>query len=388
MIKQKWMMSEEERNRIITLHKCATKNLYLIKEQTQSTSPTKTNNTFPETKLGNNFEYGKFESERVKNLIFNLKPQIEEFIKNSDSSKFVVNITAGESQVTNPKGFEERGSLALARANSVSNYFKELFPDLIKKGILVINSPQTTNDVRIGTTPYGGKGSGDFEKPNLRRMYEQEQFVNFNIVGEGQKTKSVCSYSKEAQGGYADPSKNFIYLDENIDISQLNNGEQISIVLYPFTVPDMLVVSDGTNTYNTGFVGESSDLWNLLLATILVKTYGVKIPSGFPQNPTPVDKKQAYSIIGNEGNLSEMLQHVFPQVKGKNAKQIINDKSINFYTYPKNVIVSDYKNPAFQGNYGGIATITKKDGMSNINVKVYAPIGITQWKLKGFCNTQ
>ena len=131
MIKQKWEISEDERNRILNLHESATKNLYLIKEQVQAASVTKTDNKFPETKLGNNFEYGQFQSKRVKDLIFSLKPQIEEFIKNSDSSKFVVNITAGESQVTNPKGFEERGSLALARANSVSSYFQELFPELI-----------------------------------------------------------------------------------------------------------------------------------------------------------------------------------------------------------------------------------------------------------------
>jgi hypothetical protein len=134
MIKQNWNISTDEAKRILMMHESATKNQYLINEQRQETITTteQQQNKFPLTNLGDKFEYGKYDSPSVKLAIEQLKPQIEEFIKKSDSSNFTINISAGESQVTNPKGFETKGSLALARANSVKKYFEEIFPDLIR----------------------------------------------------------------------------------------------------------------------------------------------------------------------------------------------------------------------------------------------------------------
>ena len=125
MIKQTWNISEDEKNRILNLHENATKNLYLVNEQLISkkinNSPTKT--TFPKQNLGNKFAFGEYDSQNVKNNILALKPKIEEFIKNSGGNQFTVNISSGESNVTNPKGFETKGSLGLARANSVKKIF-------------------------------------------------------------------------------------------------------------------------------------------------------------------------------------------------------------------------------------------------------------------------
>jgi len=115
MIKQNFNIDSVEMSRILQMHESATKNHYLIKEQRQPEVITNTEtkiNKFPTTNLGNKFEYGKYDSPTVKTAIEQLKPQIEKFIQDSDSSNFTINISAGESRVTNPKGFETKGSLA------------------------------------------------------------------------------------------------------------------------------------------------------------------------------------------------------------------------------------------------------------------------------------
>ena len=129
MIKQTWNIDEEERNRILNLHESATNRQYLTLEQAVQPIATKTttssaNTVFPTQNIGNQFKFGEYQSDVVKNSIEALKPKIEEFIKKSGGNEFIVNISAGESNVTNPKGFEKKGSLALVRANSVKQYFQ------------------------------------------------------------------------------------------------------------------------------------------------------------------------------------------------------------------------------------------------------------------------
>ena len=206
MMRNIFDVSADEKRRILGLHESATKNQYLIYEQQPSTetpevttittiAPVTTVKPTPEvtktTKfgpipLGDRFEYGKYESNTVKNNILELKPKIESFIStNTDYSSFEASITAGESKVTNPAGFETPGSLALARANSVKKYFEEIFPDLIKNGKLIIKSPSSVSDVVIGDTPYKAGQQNDVK---LKPLYQREQFVNFEIKGIGAVT--------------------------------------------------------------------------------------------------------------------------------------------------------------------------------------------------------
>jgi hypothetical protein len=189
-MKNLFEISSEEKNRILGLHESATKNQYLISEQNKLRGPgvkdvTDITTTSYSKDISDFFPSGQYESEKVKNLISSVKPKIEEFIKKNGGKKFIVNIDAGESQVTNPKGFETKGSLALARANSVKQYFEEIFPDLIKNGTFVFKIPTDVSQVKIGETPYK---RGD-DKNDER--YRAEQFVKFIIRGLGKITK--CS---------------------------------------------------------------------------------------------------------------------------------------------------------------------------------------------------
>lgn len=255
MIKQTWNINEDEKNRILNLHESATKNLYLVNEQliSKNISKSPTQKIFPTQNIGNNFGFGEYDSEKVKNIILSLKPKIEEFIKNSGGGQFVVNISSGESNVSNPKGFETKGSLGLARANSVKKYFDEIFPDLIKKGVLVINTPKSESDVKIGSTPYD-KTKGDNKNPDLIKKYRQEQFVTFDIKGIGElndnDSQDICTWvGKKVEAGQGDVSNNYVLTNQKL----YGNG---SIIFDTGTIPDRLIILNKKNvlTQDTGYV--------------------------------------------------------------------------------------------------------------------------------------
>jgi len=251
-------ISSEERNRIMNLHEGATKRQYLTLEQVTQPIITKTTTSssdtvFPKQNLQKQFKFGEYQSDNAKNFITGLKPKIEEFIKNSGGKNFVVNISAGESNVTNPKGFEEKGSLALARANSVKQYFEEIFPDLIKNGTLVIKTPKDVSEVVIGKTSYD-KTKGDNKNPEKIKLYEQEQFVTFDIQGKGEvmdvDSQDICQWKgKKIEAGQGEEKYDYILTNEKL----FGNGD---IIFDTGTIPDRLVIVNRGNviTQDTGYV--------------------------------------------------------------------------------------------------------------------------------------
>jgi hypothetical protein len=407
MIKQTWVVSDDEKNRILNLHESATKKQYLG-EQTKvitSTGTTTENKSYPKTPLGNKFEYGKYESDNVKNTILSLKQSIEDFIKNSDSSKFVININAGESQVTNPSGFEEKGSLALARANSVKKYFEEIFPDLIKKGILVINSPKDVSSVSIGKTPYGGKGSGDFSNLEKKKKYESEQFVDFNITGEGTKTvttinsKFLCdTKSLQNEGGFLSADANFT----QIVPWKLNRGEgDIFISFDTFTMPDIIYFEYNGKVFgDTSFRGGVSDAYRIFVGTALRSKFGINsLPAQMGNNKVsslrPNDQRLIQSLdemkkwgleesfkntFGSESSLSNpSWMNFFKDFdKTGNKRKLISNLGGNF---PWGILDSPIK----QSVVTNIGPIKKVDGIDEIKVINVAPVGTTKWQVSLNC---
>lgn len=166
MIKQNWNISEEDRERILDLHESATKNHYLLNEQYRESVEVDFNNSFEsgQYKLGSRFQ--KEISQKVLQLV--------EDIKKKNIKNFEIVITPGESQVTNPPGFEERGSLAAARAEELKKYLNSILPRMLgfTPSIKVLPSV-------IGTTPY------DKKKDRAKRNnpeYKREQFVRAKAV--------------------------------------------------------------------------------------------------------------------------------------------------------------------------------------------------------------
>ena len=405
MIKQNWNIVESEKLRILNLHESATKNLYLS-EQTSVVVGTETkteNKNFPITNLGDKFEFGKYESETVKKSLSDLKPQIEKFIKDSDSSKFTVNISAGESQVTNPKGFEEKGSLALARANSIKKYFEELFPDLIKQGILIINAPKSVSEVAIGKTPYNRLQSQSF-KEKYAKEYSKEQFVNFDITGEGTKTttttktKLLCNTTPlNAGGGYLLPKNDYTKIYDKT----LGAGEgEVYISYETYYQPDIIYFEYNGKTYGDAmFIGDSSDEYRIFLGTALMAKYG-----GGPL-PAQYGATTYERISMNDPRLSEALPAMKDWKLSESFKNTFRFPPLGNENYME--AFSEFDNDGRKGKlfkklgpnfpwgivtskigYGivkNLGPIPKVNGLDNIKVINVCPVGSTSWKIHFNC---
>jgi len=398
MIKQNWNIEETEKLRILNLHERATKKEYLIYEQSPDYIKTTESNRveFPTQNLQNLFKFGKWDSPELKQTIESLKPKIEEFIKNSKGNNFTLNIDAGESKVTNPEGFKTPGSLALKRAQNVESIFRDVFSDLISKGILQVKGPKTVDDVKIGQTKYI-KGSPDKDDPNHQfyidnlTNYNNEQFVKFNVVGEKEveNTSVICTFERGSSGGVAKAENNFIYLQEKVDVSELDNGQKIRITLATYLVPDMLTVEAGGKLYSTGFVGEYyGEAYSILLATILGNSYqGSKPPSPLPQDIIPLDKERAHYFFDQRTDLEKYLGHVININWNRNPSRQIDQ--INWFTFETNPIkygvLRNTISPTLRGYAGDEIIITKDQSMKDIIIRVYSPLGTTVFNIEASC---
>jgi hypothetical protein len=396
------LITESEKERILNLHNIERKKMF-INEQITHNVETK---IFPQQNMGDLFDLGMYQSEKVKQKITNLKPQIENFIKSSDSRSFVVKITAGESQVTNPKGFEVKGSLALARANEVKKYFEEIFPDLIKSGVLKISSPTDVSDVAIGKTDYV---KGDQKNPEKLALYKKEQYVNFTIEGEGAKLSTVknkrdfCQKTNDsASGNYLPSLRDFT---ETKVLKFLDGSGPFFIQLDTYTMPDIIYFEYDGKTFpepeNIGFRG-TDDVWTrLLVGTALRIKYGDAgtLPPQYVNTtyqPVDINDKKYFSALdecknwGMEKSFknvfgpgqefeNEELMNIFREFDNDGKKKSMIKKlgdrvRWGYLTSP--ILPSEPKNiPA-----------NKVEGVNSMNIINVAPNGGTAWTLGFTCN--
>lgn len=171
MITVDWSINEEERKRILNLHEVATKNEYLIFEQLD-------NNSFS-VDFQNAFNSGQYDlTPQYQSLVDNNVRQIAEYIKGKQLKNFKLLITAGESQVPNPKGFEQKGSLATKRAESLKGYLQTVLPNILNYTPQIEIAPPI-----IGKTPWDGVNKDD-------NKYKQEQFVKVSVVIDAASTQN------------------------------------------------------------------------------------------------------------------------------------------------------------------------------------------------------
>ena len=386
MIKQTWNINDDEKNRILNLHENATKLQYLTLEQSgqQSgpgvTTTVKTSNTeFPKQQLGNQFKFGEYQSDAVKKSIETLKPKIEEFIKNSGGKQFTVNISAGESNVTNPKGFETKGSLALARANSVKQYFQEILPELIKNGTLVIQGPTDVSQVIIGKTPYD-KTKGDNKNPELIKQYRQEQFVNFDIKGSGQveNIESICDWTASITGSTGNPAEN--YVTTNIKLKGAGD-----LTFNTGSIPDRMIVVDGKGKIikDTGYVATKQHQYSSFKYVPLYVSRLTQL-----NRTVSVSGSEIVTIKANDFN-NLMKQILMPGVKMPEESQLRKMGESEIFNGVEELKVLFNKGIREFVIY----TISASESISipfdnktgDSKVMVYSPVGKTGYSLTGKC---
>lgn len=224
----------------------------VIKEQEQSSVENVNQSVLDLPNFNNLFPIGQYEDTdgKIKAAIDSQKPKIIEFIQqNPQNPEFTAQINSGESQITNPAGFKQKGSLALARAKTVSTLLKDTMSDLIADGYFTIIEP-TLEEVKIGTTPYS---SSEFVKAcgaNKEKMqsaeckeylkpYNEEQFVNIKVSGKGESL--ICNTELQIKGKQAS-APNFEYLYEK----ELGVAREMTGILFKaFTIPDRpIIISD------------------------------------------------------------------------------------------------------------------------------------------------
>lgn len=121
-------------------------------------------NAFASGQYNFNPQYEKIVNDNVE--------KIDQFIKGKNIENFKLVITSGESQVTNPKGFEEKGSLAKKRAEVLKGYL-----DIVVPKVLNMTPSIELSQPIIGKTPWVA-GVDDKDDPK----YTAEQFVKVNVV--------------------------------------------------------------------------------------------------------------------------------------------------------------------------------------------------------------
>ena len=196
---------------------------------TTSTSSTvvATPGTVKSISFNESFESGKATLANKAELVKSIS-ELKDWMKGKEISNFKLVITAGESQVTNQKGFEQKGSLAQARAKAVE--------DVIGK----LGFSKIDIQTKVGTTPYE-KGN-DINDPK----YKAEQFVTVNIVVDN----DICSMPPASGGG-----KTGVATNDYITYTTYVSGKG-ELVLSSGQVPDRLVILDanGNVKEDTGYV--------------------------------------------------------------------------------------------------------------------------------------
>jgi hypothetical protein len=192
MIKQTWEISQEERNRILSLHESATKNLYLMSEQ--NTDETKKDSISLTKRV--EFPSG-FHSASAVNLetLIDLS-KIEEFLKKYKDKKIVIKLKSSESQVTNndnevtPKKRLNPGDLSKMRYQTIQTFMTEWLNGLVSKGI-ISQVPKFINTEPIidKTTPWNpspGLSPSQISALAKDPKYTKHQFVEIEVNAEGQ----------------------------------------------------------------------------------------------------------------------------------------------------------------------------------------------------------
>jgi len=378
-------ISSEERSRILNLHESATKRQYLTLEQVQQSGPgvttttTSTPTTFLEQELNNFFKYGEYQSESAKKSIMNLKPKIEEFIKKNGGKQFVLNISAGESNVTNPEEFETKGSLGLARANSVKQYFEQIFPDLIKNGTLVIKSPEDVSQIILGKTPYD-KTKGDYNNPKKRELYNQEQFVKFNIQGGGDvdSSVSICKWVATTTGTTGEVGKNYVTTDVKL------NGEG-DLTFGTGSIPDRLIVVNdkGGITQDTGYIATKDHQYSSFKYVPLYVANLTKL-----NKTVSVSGSKIITIQVKDFN-DLMTQILLPGVSIPNEKQLISMSQTEVYNgvneLEKLVNRGVKEFVIYTISSSEFITIPFSNKSGDSRVISYSPVGKTGYSLTGNC---
>jgi hypothetical protein len=192
MIKQTWEISNEERNRIISLHESATKNLYLMSEQNNN----KTGKDSISLAKRVEFPSGLHSSSAVNLESLIDLSAIEEFLKKYKDKKIVIKLKSSESQVPNndsevtPKKRLNPGDLSKMRYETIQTFMTNWLNSLVSKGVISQVPKFINTEPYIDTTtpwnPPPGSSPSQISALAKDPKYTKHQFVEIEVYAESQ----------------------------------------------------------------------------------------------------------------------------------------------------------------------------------------------------------
>jgi hypothetical protein len=287
-------------------------------------------------------------SEAIKEKLTKLK----KWADNNKGTNYKVTIVAGESNVTNPAGYEQKGSLAQARAEMIKQLVGQVFSGPV--------------DIKVvkGTEKYvKGKDKADDPK------YTKEQFIRIDISVEAD---DLCSFQpKEKDIKQGDAVSHYITFDKVV------SGEG-HVTITPGKIPDRLVILDanGNVTQDTGFITTTKSsyphwkyvpqyVYELTKASLDPKQEGMK----------GVTKIHAESIeelikqIANVDNPERRGNEIEPFLD--QLKILINKNKVHDFVIYDNM---------------GSGRVPFSDAKGDVRAVVYSPISNTGYDLVGDCH--
>ena len=216
MIKQNWLISEEDKSRILSMHKKATANFYLVEKQIINEIIEEETKT-----IDFNFNYPSgWWSENTPGLVESLNNKVNEiynFIVKNKGNKINIVVEVGESLVPNYNGedkniekiknlkYDERikyrmpeGQLADYRGGVIKRMLDKIFNGYLQKR-LIVEKPEITPTKVIGKTQFTAN-----DNPNDKK-YTDEQYVKFILTVKGDDNKECeinivleINYDKES----------------------------------------------------------------------------------------------------------------------------------------------------------------------------------------------
>jgi len=362
----------------------------VLKEQTQT--------LFKPRNYGSLFDLGKYQDEsgKIRQAIEKDKQSVVDFMNSQDKASFIAKIGAGESQVTNPAEFKQKGSLALARAKTVYEILSDVYSDLINTDQLNIVMP-SLGEVVIGKTPYK---TGDQNDPSKLEQYKKEQYVSMNLQGVGETLKCNEPLPVKGRQGVA-PDFEFIY-DEQLKLNPKIKG--ISYVA--FTIPDrpILINSKGEKTSPPYFVREKQsepigELKFPLELAVKANIYpnsqafvNVEFVDAYRDKILPYLKGgiQSQQKIGgvltnilksSENDLSQPLKQLYGALAGAN-----NTLTMQVFNANAAVLKDVFsKSPKIVTNPNGTPFNVNMQQTPSIKIGSYAPLDNTIFQITPFC---
>ena len=370
----------------------------VLKEQAQSQPSGYTYSTFKPRNYGSLFDLGKYQDEsgKIRQAIEKDKQSIVDFMNSQDKASFTAKIDAGESMVTNPPEFKQKGSLALARAKTIVGILNDVYADLIADNKLKIVTPNI-GEVAIGKTPYK---PGDQNDPSKLEQYKKEQYVSMNLQGMGETLKCDTPLPVKGRQGVA-PDFEFIY-DEQLKLNSKIKG--ISYVA--FTIPDrpIIINSKGEKTSPPYFVREKQsepigELKFPLELAVKANIYpnsqafvNVEFVDAYRDKILPYLKggiqsqQQIGGVLTNilkssENDLSQPLKQLYGALAGAN-----NTLTMEVFNANSAVLKDVFsKSPKIVTNPNGTPFNVNMQQTPTIKIGSYAPLDNTIFQITPFC---